>query len=1087
MPSTYTTNNGIQLIANGEQTGTWGDTTNANLSIVDRLVTGVGSITLSGTTHTLTTTDGTLSNGMYRVLVFVGTPSGTNTVTISPNTQQKFYLVRNNSGQSVVLTQGSGGNVTVANGTVKLVYADGAGASAQVFDLTGTLAMSAPVLGTPASGTLTNATGLPISTGVSGLGTSVATALAVNVGSSGAFVVNGGALGTPSSGTLTSVTGLPISTGVSGLGTSVATALAVNVGSSGAFVVNGGALGTPSSGTVTNLTGTASININGTVGATTPTTAVVTTLTANTSVSTDTINEKTAAAGVTADGVLLKDGAITAAGATVAQDGITIDGRAGGTSSYRATLVPATLSANRTLTVPDATGTFLTTAAAVTVAQGGTGAATLAANNVLLGNGTSALQTVAPGTAGNVLTSNGTTWASSTPAAQAYPGAGLAVSTGTAWGTSKTSPTGDVVGTTDTQTLSGKTISGSSNTITNVSLTTGVTGTLPVANGGTGAATLTVNNVLLGNGTSALQVVAPGTNGNVLTSNGTTWASSAPAAQVYPAAGIAVSTGTAWTTSKTSPTGAIVGTTDTQTLSGKTISGSSNTITNVSLTTGVTGTLPVANGGTGAATLTANNVLLGNGTSALQVVAPGTAGNVLTSNGTTWASTAPAAGLTGDTDSATPFETALGFEAGTSTTGVNCTFVGYQAGKANTTGTDNTSVGYQALDACISGTNNVAVGSGAAGATTGSDNIAIGKGALLLNTTGASNIAIGSGALDATTTTSGGVAIGTNALGACTNSFGKVAVGFEALTALTTGSAHTAVGYQSLKAITTGNRNTAVGNSALLSVVTGDDNTAVGADALKLSTVGNNTAVGSLAMDAATTAENCVAVGTGALGAVTTGIDNTAVGYNALTAVTTGSDNTALGRGAGNTITTGGSNVLIGDNCQSGSVTASARIVIGKGVTGTADTRMTVGADTDIAELDLNGTDTSWSASSDARLKTNITDYAAGLGFVNALRPVSYQWRAKRDVPPELTRHYADSSDPVHGAAGKTYHGFIAQEVRAALDAHPEVVNGQHFWEVREDSVQTLAPADLVPILTKAIQELSAKVDALQARLDGAA
>ena len=65
------------------------------------------------------------------------------------------------------------------------------------------------------------------------------------------------------------------------------------------------------------------------------------------------------------------------------------------------------------------------------------------------------------------------------------------------------------------------------NTSGQLSLTTGVSGTLPVANGGIGTTTLTANNVLLGNGTSAPQVVAPGTNGNVLTSNGTTWTSAA--------------------------------------------------------------------------------------------------------------------------------------------------------------------------------------------------------------------------------------------------------------------------------------------------------------------------------------------------------------------------------------------------------------------------------------------------------------------------------------------------------------------------------------------------------------------------------
>jgi hypothetical protein len=86
-----------------------------------------------------------------------------------------------------------------------------------------------------------------------------------------------------------------------------------------------------------------------------------------------------------------------------------------------------------------------------------------------------------------------------------------------------------LVGRATTDTLTNKTINGSSNTLT-VRLANDVSGTLPVANGGTGATTLAANNVLLGNGTSAPQAVAPGASGNILTSDGTTWTSSTPAA-----------------------------------------------------------------------------------------------------------------------------------------------------------------------------------------------------------------------------------------------------------------------------------------------------------------------------------------------------------------------------------------------------------------------------------------------------------------------------------------------------------------------------------------------------------------------------
>lgn len=109
-------------------------------------------------------------------------------------------------------------------------------------------------------------------------------------------------------------------------------------------------------------------------------------------------------------------------------------------------------------------------------------------NNRLLGRSDTAggsVQEIIVGT--GLSLSTGTLTATS--GSMVYPGAGVAVSTGSAWGTSKTSPSGDIVGTTDSQVLTNKTISGASNTLSNINLASQVTGTLPVANGGTGATT----------------------------------------------------------------------------------------------------------------------------------------------------------------------------------------------------------------------------------------------------------------------------------------------------------------------------------------------------------------------------------------------------------------------------------------------------------------------------------------------------------------------------------------------------------------------------------------------------------------------
>ena len=144
MASTYGNDLRLEEIGDGEQSGTWGATTNTNLELIaEALSFGTEAITTNADTHTTTIADGATDPGRSLYLKYTGTLDSACTITIAPNSISKTWYIENGTSgsQSIIISQGSGANVTIKTGQTKIVYSDGAGSGAAMAEI-GTLAVA---------------------------------------------------------------------------------------------------------------------------------------------------------------------------------------------------------------------------------------------------------------------------------------------------------------------------------------------------------------------------------------------------------------------------------------------------------------------------------------------------------------------------------------------------------------------------------------------------------------------------------------------------------------------------------------------------------------------------------------------------------------------------------------------------------------------------------------------------------------------------------------------------------------------------------------------------------------------------------
>jgi len=247
---------------------------------------------------------------------------------------------------------------------------------------------------------------------------------------------------------------------------------------------------------------------------------------------------------------------------------------------------------------------------------------------------------------------------------------------------------------------------------------------------------------------------------------------------------------------------------------------------------------------------------------------------------------------------------------------------------------------------------------------------------------------------------------------------------------------------------------------------TGTDSVIVGQLAGLTLTGSNNVAIGKFAMYLSTTASTTVAIGGGAGQSLTTGTGNTFIGGTSGTNVTTGGANTCVGQQAGSTLSANAfTNTFIGGNAGTNvlNITGQGNMCLGHASapsSASVNHEITLGSSSIAA---LRCAVTSITSLSDARDKKEVTELSAGLDFVNTLKPVEFVWDDRNEEGKHDVKDF----------------GFIAQDLKKSQEDAKKAEVLKLVYDENPEKLEA-SYGKLIPILVKAIQELSEEVKQLK-------